>query len=515
MSDPRIKPLITELFSHRRAVVIVFVAVNFLLLAAAFAWPLGYTSSTTILVSEKSIIQPLMQGAAATTEVADRSRMAREVINGRKVMNQVIVEAGWVTSGSVEAPDALEKTRKDIIQSVNQRTTISNVGKNLIKIEYRDDDPSRAFRTVRTLAEIFIKESVGAKAAESQAAFEFIDRQTQEYHEKLIAMEDRLKEFRIANIDARPGTEGDISTRMAALQGRIEQSTQELKEAEIKKKSLDKQLSGEAESATALSRESQYRQRIAELTAQLENLRLSYHDTYPDIVRLRHQISDLNEAIVAEKQRQQQAKATGRLVIDDSVINSPMYQQLKRDLSQTQITIDTLIARIVEARQQLNNVLERGKRVHGGEATLVELTRDYQVTRDIYQDLLRRRENARVSMNMDKENQGLTFKIQEPAALPTEPSGLQFWHFILIGLLLSVAVPVGLVYGKLRIDPRVRQPQLLVERYRLPMLVAVPHLWAPNEVAHVQRELELLTLAVLGCGSIVGLVFVLHIAGVV
>lgn len=508
LSDPRIKPLITELFAHRRAVVVVFITINVLLLAAALTWPRGYVSSTTILVSEKNIIQPLMQGAAATTEVADRSRMAREIINGRKVMNQVIVTAGWVK------PEAPEKEREGTIESVNQRTTISNVGKNLIKIEYRDGDAARAFLTVQTLAEIFIQESVGAKAAESQAAFEFIDRQTQGYHEKLMVMEERLKEFRIANIDARPGSEGDISTRMGALQGRIEQSAQELREAEIKKRSLEKQLSGEAESATALSRESQYRQRIAELTAQLENLRLSYHDTYPDIVRLRHQINDLNEAIVAEKLRQKQAKADGHIVIDDSVINSPMYQQLKRDLSQTQITIDTLNARIVEARQQLNGVLERGKRVHGGEATLAELTRDYQVTRDIYQDLLRRRENARVSMNMDKENQGLTFKIQEPAMLPSEPSGLRFWHFILVGLLLGAAVPVGLVYGKMQIDPRMRQSQPLVERYRLPMLVVVPHLWTPNELVRVRREMESLTLAVLGCGCIVSLVVVLHMAGV-
>jgi polysaccharide chain length determinant protein (PEP-CTERM system associated) len=508
LSDPRIKPVIIELFSHRRAVVIVFIFINLLMLAAALTWPRGYSSSTTILVSEKNIIQPLMQGAAATTEVADRSRMAREIINGRKVMNQVVVGAGWVK------PDAPEAEREAVIVSVNQRTTISNVGKNLIKIEYRDGDAARAYRTVQTLAEIFIQESVGAKAAESQSAFEFIDKQTLGYHEKLMEMEERLKEFRIANIDARPGSEGDISTRMGALQARIEQSAQELKEAEIKKKSLEKQLSGEAESATALSREGQYRQRIAELTTQLDTLRLSYHDTYPDIVRLRHQISDLNEAIAAEKLRQQQAKASGHIVIDDSVMNSPMYQQIKRDLSQTQITIDTLNARISEARNQLSGVLERGKRVHGGEATLAELTRDYQVTRDIYQDLLRRRENARVSMNMDKENQGLTFRIQEPAMMPTEPSGLRFWHFILIGLLLGVAMPVVLVHGKLQFDPRVRKPQPLIEHYRLPMLVVVPHFWTPNEVVHVRREVEMLSIAVLGCGAIVSLVVVLHMTGV-
>jgi polysaccharide chain length determinant protein (PEP-CTERM system associated) len=509
LTDPRIKLLVNELFTHRRAVVGGFVAVHLLALVAGLSWPRGYTSSTTILVTEKNIIQPLMQGAAATTEVADQARLAREIINGRKVMNQVVEIAGWVKA---EAP---ETQRKAVIETLNRRTTISNVGRNLIKIEFRDGDAGRAYTTAKTLAEIFISESLGAKAAESQAAFEFIDKQTVEYHQKLADMEERLKEFRIANIDARPGSEGDISQRMNALQQRIEQSMQELNEAGIKKKSLEKQLSGEAEAATALSRESQYRQRIAELTSQLETLRLSYHDTYPDIVRLRHQIADLNEAIAQEKQRREQARAAGRIVIDDSVMNSPMYQQLKRDLSQTQISIDTLMARISEARQQMNAVLERGKRVHGGEATLAELTRDYQVTRDIYQDLLRRRENARVSMNMDKENQGLTFRVQEPASLPTEPSGLRFWHFILAGLLLGVALPAGAVYGKTQVDPRMRRPSLLVERHQLPMLVVVPHLWSPAEVVGIQHELEWSLLALLGTLGIVGLVVVLRVLGVI
>ena len=508
LADPRIKVLLNELLLHRRAAVAIFAVVNLAALVAALAWPRGYTVAATILVSERNIIQPLMQGAAATTGVTDRARIAREIINGRKVMNQVIDAAEWAT------PDTTQTERGGIIERLNNRTTIANAGNNLIRIQYRDDDPERAFVTAKTLADIFIKESIQEKAAESQAAFEFINSQTTEYHAKLVAMEERLKEFRIANIDVR-GSEGDINQRMIALQVRIEQSTQELREAEIRKKSLEKQLSGEAETATALSREGQYRQRIAELNTQLETLRLNYHETYPDIVRLRHQIADLNESIVAEKQRRDQARATGQVVIDDSVMNNPMYQQLKRDLSQTQITIDTLQARIAEARHQLNTVLESGKRAQGGEATLAELTRDYQVTRDIYQDLLRRRENARVSMNMDRENQGLTFKIQEAATFPMHPGGLRFWHFIALGILLGALAPIGLIYGKLQVDPRLRIPAPITEQHRPPMLVSVPHLWSESETTGLRQEMAWLGLAMIGTLCVMVLFTSLSIVGVV
>jgi len=336
-----------------------------------------------------------------------------------------------------------------------------------------------------------------------------------EYHQKLTRAEESLKEFRSANLDAQPGLEKDVSTRLTALQNRIEEATRELRETEIKKVSLEKQLSGEAEVASAVSRESQYRARIAELNTQLETLRLNYHDTYPDVIRVRHQIDDLKEAIVAERQRREQAKASGRMVIDDTVINNPMYQQLRRELSQTQVQIDTLNARIGQAKQQLHAELERGKRMQGGATTLAELTRDYQVNREIYQDLLRRRENARVSMNLDKENQGLTFRIQEPATLPLQPTGPQFWHFVAAGLFLGVLIPLGLLYAKLQIDPTIRIPASILDRHKLPLLGSVPQLWSPAETAVVRRDLHRLSILVGGTVLVLAVIMILRFVKVV
>src|SRR3989344_1710862 len=490
--EHRVKVLINEVFSYRKAVVAVFVAVNLIALGLGLVWPKGYTSSTTILVDDKKIIQPLMQGAAVATEVADRARLTREVIFGRKIMNQILESVGWMKDKL--SPEEQEK----IIERIRKKTNLTSVGKDIIKIEYSDDEAERAFKTAKKFAELFIAESLGAKAAESQAAFDFIDKQTEEYHDKLVKAEEQLKEFRSANLDARPGTDADISSRLNTLQTKIEQSSQDLKEAEVKKFSLEKQLSGEAEVATTLSREGQFRSRIAELQSRLETLRLSYHDSYPDVIQVKHQIEDLNQAIVEERQRRESAKASGKMVIDEGVINNPMYQQLKQELSQTRVNIEMLTARIGEAKRQLQQELERGRRVHGGEATLAELTRDYQVNRDIYQDLLRRRENARVSMNLDKEKQGLTIKIQEPATLPRQPSGLRFLHFVVSGLMLGIALPLGLLYAKLRLDPRIRMEAVITDKRKLPLLAVVPHLWSPAETQAVRREVGWLSLAVSG-----------------
>ena len=483
------KSLITEAFHSRRLVVTIFVIVNVAALIVGWVWPKGYTASTSILVDERTIIQPLMAGAAVATDALDRSKNAREVIFGRKIMDLVLENGGWLkTQPSVEE-------REFIIEEIKKRTVISTVGKNILRIEYRDVDPERAFRVTGKFAELFMQESIAAKAAESGAAFAFIEKQTQEYQDKLTRTEEELKELRSSTLDVRAG-EGEVTTRLNDLYKRIDAAMQELREAEVKGASLERQVSGEAESTAAISREGQYRTRIAELQSKLDTLRLSYRDTHPDVVQVKQQIQDLTEGINAERARREQLKGSGRSEPDEAVVNNPIYQQLRREQSQTQGTIEALQARIAELQRQLQTEVGRGKRMHSGDARLAELTRDYQINRDIYQDLLRRRENARVSMNMDSDRQGLNFKIQEPVTMPQAPVGPRFLHFVLGGILLGVVIPIGVLCLRLQFDPRIRIGSAIAVAHKVPIITVVPHLWSPRELKSLRWELALLTLVV-------------------
>jgi polysaccharide chain length determinant protein (PEP-CTERM system associated) len=340
-----------------------------------------------------------------------------------------------------------------------------------------------------------MQESITAKAAESRAAFAFIEQQTQEYQDKLTNTEKELKDLRSSNLDAAVN-EGQLTTKLNEIRSRIETTTQELREAEVREGSLERQVSGEAESTTDMFRETQYQTRIGELESKLDTLRLSYLDTHPDIIQVKQQIQALTDNLKAERSRREQATRSGKA--NESVVNNPVYQQLRREQSQNQSQIDALAARLAELQRQLQTEVGRGKRIHSDDARLAELTRDYQINRDIYQDLLRRRENARVSMNMDRERQGLTFKIQEPASLPLAPTGFRFWHFVVAGLLLGVLLPLGFLAARLQFDPRVRVGSEIAAAHKVPIVAVVPHLWSPAELKSLRTELVLLSLLVVG-----------------
>jgi hypothetical protein len=143
------------------------------------------------------------------------------------------------------------------------------------------------------------------------------------------------------------------------------------------------------------------------------------------------------------------------------------------------------------SQAMLNDELERAKHAAGSENAVAELTRDYDVNRDVYQDLLKRRENARVSMNLDATQQGLNFVVQDPAVLPLAPSGLRFIHFALVGMLLAVGTPLGLLFLLVRFDPRVRSAEQLQRLTGVTLLATVPYYQTPQDRRrrHMQASL--------------------------
>lgn len=500
-----------ELYVWRKAILVIFLSILIMSALLAATWPKKFTSATTIFVEEKNVLDPLMQGVAVRAPIIDRVRIARDILFGQQVMGKLAEDLGLMSDN----PSDLR--REQIINGLKSRTSIANAGRSIIRIEHNDVDAVRAYRAAKRLAELFIAESHEKKYEEAKAAYEFIDRQVQEYHTKLAKSEDEIKQLRSANVEAggsggAVGSGADVVSRINQIRTRIEQTKEELGEAEIKKVAMERQLSGESETSLVMTRTGQYRTRISELQAQLSTLRLNYQDSHPDVVRIQHQIDDLYESIKAEEARRQSTprdSGTDSTVqaSDDGIVHNPVYQQLRRDLTQTKIQIETLSARLAELNRQLRQTQNYGKEVHGEEVILTQLTRDTQVNTAIYQDLLRRRENALVSMNMNLERQGMGFSIQDDAEIPLRPSGLLAWHVFVLGTILSVLLPAGLLFAIVSFDGKIRAVTGVAEHFKVPVLGVVPHMWNRPEIENF--KLELRWAAILASSTVLVLVLVL------
>lgn len=465
-----------EIWSNWKIAIFIYIVTSFAFLAAAIYWPRIFSSSSVVIVDEETILSPLMRGTAVTTEVADQSRMARQIILSKKSIEKVLKINEWLGDDYENASaKEIDRLSRDIENNIN----IRNAGSNLIEISFNDVDPFRAFNTVKYFTDIFIEESAFLKKSESRGAYQFIDDQVSIYHKNLKTAEEKIKEFRSNNIDASPEAKNNANQRLIQLNREVEETELSLAETNSELQAKLRQLSGGkgVENTASIQLEAKLNQRIDELQIKLDDLQLNYKDTYPDIVQIKGQIESLKKQIEREYDKRKQQQSSGV----KGVPTGTAAQALRGEILVLENRMGAQKSRV----NQINTLIDKEKTrlasINAVEAEIAELTRDYTVNQNMYQSLLEQRESARISMNIDIQEQGSIIRIQEPAALPVTPTGLRFIHIILGGLVLSFLIPIGVIYGFTLLDQKLRSEYDVFENIELPILASVYGTSTPRE----------------------------------
>ncbi len=465
---------------RRRQVLLagLFAAIALTVLVIGLRAPKAYTSSTTLLVEETNIIEPLLKGRTVPTTVVDRAGIAREVAFSRRVMDEVLRTGGWLQSN----PSPLQQAR--LIDQIASRTVITNPRQNLklIQISYSDSDPQRAQRVTQRFAELIIQESLRTKERESRAAFQFIDSQVSDYHRKLNDAEDKLARYRKAHPEVLLGDQEDVTERISELRREIDKSLMDQAEQQSAAGAWQSHVSREQSIGVAQARTGPLQTRLAELQAERVRLTGSYTDRHPDVVRIQSQISEL----------QGQLQRGGLQNAGGAAAFNPGGGGDRGRLTEARSRSMGSASRIATGNSLLSQELARLNRVAALGSELANLTRNFEVNRNLYQDLLERRENARLSMNLDAQRGGLNFRVQEPAAVPLQSNSMSLTQVAMGGLVLAVAAPLLLLVSWLRFDPRVRMPSQIEQIAGLPVLGSIP---ARTTSRHHPRARQRLMLA--------------------
>lgn len=423
-------------------------------------WPKIYVSASVIEVDEQNILTPLLEGSAIATAVKDHARNAKQLLISKRSRDNIL--AGF----SEETATMTAKQKEAYWEDISDKVVVDSLGSNLIRISYRSADPEKALMLATEFTDFFITESVEEKRRESEGAYQFIADQAAEYHKKLLDSEEALKTFRSNNLGADPASSAVVNDRILELQRSIEQSNLALNEAKIRMENIDAQLSGEAEVSAYLTREGQIQERINTLQSNLDTLRMTYLDSYPDVIIIKDQIDTLKNAMINISNEE----PTG--LVQNGNLN-PLFQELRAKRSKFTTELAALETRIEETNQLLIKEKARARQINNAVAVHAQLTRDYDGNQKLYEKLLKQRESARVSMNIDIANQGMTLKIKERASLPITPVGLRFLHFAFVGVVGAIGAPFGLAFLWGRIDSSFKSINSLKSIKGLPILGVV------------------------------------------
>lgn len=204
-----------KIFFRRKWLLIIPIFVGFVLSTAlAFLMPPTYKSDTVILVQEEKTVNPLMQGLAVSTSVADRMRTLKEQILSWNSMVELIKKLDLAKDTA--NPAGLES----LISELKDNIDFNMSGLNLIKISCLGKDPVIAQRMAETLTSILIEQNMRSQTKETDVAIAFIKEQLNVYKRKIkeseiSSMEEQLAALLVDSTEMHPMVK-ELRTKIAA-----------------------------------------------------------------------------------------------------------------------------------------------------------------------------------------------------------------------------------------------------------------------------------------------------------
>jgi polysaccharide chain length determinant protein (PEP-CTERM system associated) len=437
-----------ELIKYRVIAFVLATLVLVAIMAVGLTWKDQFTSSTTIEIDDSSIIKPLLSGRAEFS-ASKRLEEAKGVIMSPALLESVARRLGYIsdTSTSLEVQRVLDIITNNLVVS-------SDFGEaSVFHVSYISTDPQVAFDTLSELTSQLLDFHKKAQQKEGENAYSFISKRVDVYKERLENAELDLKKFKSRGdvVD-----ETTVQARINTIQDTMQELELSIREDESIIATTKKQLNVEKEYLETQSVLYTLTKRKQDLEDELSSLRMLYQDSYPDVVTIKQQLSDIQariDTIALDKNINPRIFSSAESSDSNpEQLFDEMRRELavdERELSAKKQRLKSLAARLIEERKSMEVVASN-------QAELSDLMREYNVIKEVYEEMLGRLQNAELSVAITAEGQGLNYGILVKPVYPLHPTGLTFIHFVMAAPVVALGAPIALLLALIIVDPKVR-----------------------------------------------------------
>jgi polysaccharide chain length determinant protein (PEP-CTERM system associated) len=473
-------------------------------IAALKIIPQMYESTTTIRMEKSQLINPLTRGLAVSSEMDDRLRGIREEILSRDYFDKII------TRLALEPQNATPLQHEALVQRMMKQTEITTKQReaDTFQVTYSGGDPKEVRDVTNLLAGIFIEDSLLNKAGEAGSAVEFLQGQLEVYRKKLEESEAALRQFTEKNVDQLPSNRAAQLTRIEQLRATLIEVQNTLRQAKMQRDLLRQQalpagspLPDGTAAAGALMVANPLQAQLLEKEAQLRRLLVDYSETYPDVVALKAEIAGMRREL--EKNPvvpAGQASSSRQPSVQDALSLG--------QLQQIEIQVGALAGREQQLGQELARYEKKVQGIPEVEQELTRLERDYAVNNDIYNNFLRRLEEAKVSKELEASKKGEVFRILQAAALPLTPSYPKRQLTVLMGVAGGLGLNALLVFLLAQFDTSFQSVEDVQKSLGLKVLAGIPrHRTKKQESQLVLKSVALSVVGLLYTGGVAAFLF--------
>lgn len=422
--------------------------------------PNKYESETRIFVQLDDVLaEQIGIGAASRARDIDRIRQTLvSSVNLETVVRGTRIGDGVTTPAEMEA--AIAQLTKDI-EVVSEGENIFEITAASGRGDLSDSDNAELAHVIaQQMIDIFREQNLGGARGDMQESIEFLNQQLADREAELAAAEERRLAFETANPELIGGAQA-IAAQLAATRSELRSVEADLAAAQSALAGLDGQIASTPR-VLVTPGSGGPQANLAQAEANLAALRgRGLTEEHPDIVAAQRTVANMRQAA-------QGAGTAGGTT-------NPAYTTLQTMRVERQSNVLSLQSRAAALRSEIASITASQAREPGAAAEATRISRDYEVLRQQYDQLLQDREELRLRGQVENERSAVQFEVVDPPTTPRVPAAPNR-PLLLIGVLIvGLGAGSGTAYALSKLGSTFATASQLERNLGLPVIGTISH----------------------------------------
>ena len=405
--------------------------------------PNVYKSTALVLVDRQQVPEEFVR-PTVTSALETRLHSISQEILSRARLDSLINRFSLYPDlrERVPAEEVIERMRRDIgleLKSAETRGLKSTIA---FTISYRGSDPRKVALVTNTLASFYIEENLKVREKQATGTADFMKIQLAEVQGRLDDQERRVSEFKKLHTGELP-QELDVNlSTLERLNAQLRLNSDNMSRAMAQRDAVSRQIE-EAVPGTVPGvpgAPEPAEQRLARLRLELAELTTRFSDKYPDVIRARAEIADLERQLAAPRPKAAKPDVPAVATVD------PATRRVRQILASVDAEIKVLQGEEARLRAAIATYQRRVQDTPRREQEFKDLARDYDSTKELYASLLKRHAEAQLAESMEQRQKGEQFRVLDPAIPAAKPAAPDRPMLLLVSLALAAGLAAGAVF---------------------------------------------------------------------
>ena len=464
--------------------------------------PNKYKASTTVEVDPQRVPEQFVSELVRVSPLDRLQTISQEMLSEtslQKIIDQWNLYSKMRRTSTREA--VIEQMRSDITIEVKQ----SSGGLAVFSIAYQGSDPTIVATVANQLASDFIQGNLKSREQHAVGTKEFLNTQLEEAKKVLEEQENKQRQYKMSHLGELPQQQDALLHTLSSLQAELQANAGSLSRLDEERLTLT-QLPDSVSMPGGTPQPASERVRLEmeknQLETRLSELRRRYTDEFPDVQEVVRRLNHVNEslnALPADKP------------FETAISTKPTAKGLRLEAIAKEM--QRLKEEQKRIREQTANYQAKVEAIPRREQEMIDLTRNYDISKSRYESLLGKSYAADMSNELDTQEKGERFILLDPARVPEKPFKPNRRKLMALSFFMSFFGALAVVIVKEFLDPRVKTEREVRVAYPepIPLLAAIPHIQSPLERRrYLQFAAFCITVSILGIGAVAAFLWRTH-----